>query len=65
MKITDVQLIYAKQCLLSHVYTGAGIAGLGRANSPEYLEANPICPALPINSANPTALLKDSGGIAI
>ena len=39
MKITDVKLIYAKHYLFCHVYTDAGIVGLGEAGNWGYLEA--------------------------
>lgn len=39
MKITDVKLIYAKHYLFVHVYTDAGIVGLGEAGNWGYLGA--------------------------
>lgn len=39
MKITDVRLIYAKHYLFVHVYTDAGIVGLGEAGNWGYLGA--------------------------
>lgn len=39
MKITDVKLIYAKHYLFVHVYTDAGIVGLGEAGNWGYLSA--------------------------
>lgn len=39
MKITDVKLIYAKHYLFVHVYTDAGIVGLGEAGNWGYLNA--------------------------
>ncbi len=39
MKITDVKLIYAKHYLFCHVYTDAGIVGLGEAGNWGYLGA--------------------------
>ena len=39
MKITDVKLIYARHYLFCHVYTDAGIVGLGEAGNWGYLEA--------------------------
>lgn len=39
MKITDVKLIYAKHYLFVHVYTDAGIVGLGEAGNWGYLDA--------------------------
>ncbi len=39
MKITDVKLIYAKHYLFVHVYTDAGIVGLGEAGNWGYLVA--------------------------
>lgn len=39
MKITDVKLIYAKHYLFCHVYTDAGIIGLGEAGNWGYLDA--------------------------
>ena len=39
MKITDVKLIYAKHYLFCHIYTDAGIVGLGEAGNWGYLEA--------------------------
>ena len=39
MKITDVKLIFAKHYLFVHVYTDAGIVGLGEAGNWGYLQA--------------------------
>ncbi|MEQ2564576.1 mandelate racemase/muconate lactonizing enzyme family protein [Ventrimonas sp. CLA-AP-H27] len=39
MKITDVKLIYAKHYLFVHIYTDAGIVGLGEAGNWGYLDA--------------------------
>lgn len=39
MKITDVKLIYAKHYLFVHVYTDAGIVGLGEAGNWGYMSA--------------------------
>jgi len=39
VKITDVKLIYAKHYLFVHVYTDAGIVGLGEAGNWGYLSA--------------------------
>ena len=39
MKITDVKLIYAKHYLFVHVYTDAGIVGLGEAGNWGFLDA--------------------------
>ena len=43
MKITDVQLIYAKHYLFVHVHTDAGIVGLGEAGNWGYLDATAAC----------------------
>ena len=39
MKITDVRLVYSKHYLFCHVYTDAGIVGLGEAGNWGYLKA--------------------------
>ncbi len=39
MKITDLKLIYAKHYLFCHIYTDAGIVGLGEAGNWGYLDA--------------------------
>lgn len=39
MKITDVKLVFAKHYLFVHVYTDAGIVGLGEAGNWGYLKA--------------------------
>ncbi len=39
MKITDVKLVFAKHYLFVHVYTDAGIVGLGEAGNWGYLMA--------------------------
>lgn len=39
MKITDLKLVYAKHYLFCHIYTDAGIVGLGEAGNWGYLDA--------------------------
>jgi galactonate dehydratase len=39
MKITDVRLVYSKHYLFCHIYTDAGIVGLGEAGNWGYLKA--------------------------